>query len=402
MEGSLPGEHHVNGAAFKMTAKSGDVRRPLPVRLFVGVVNRSRKAVRHGMRVRSQLRRVERLAHRGAKAVRHTFMRFRLAWKGFRYRSRWTRWGGSLWKAAAFAKAPREVRQRQHLAEQYTAHLTVAEMSRPRGFRLLPSNHFPDIADVISTCRRLFESKCAGAAAAADVPVTDQDGHLPVRPQKAEYLRNLLSNDDLRRNPLLVDFALSDAAMGIATEYLGTIPYLNRVDLLYSVPRPGDEKVSSQLFHVDPEGLTQVKFFINIFDVGDPEGPFTFIPADETARVIRDVDVLRRQQGKQHAGRYLDDEITAVGANGSIVRVAGPQGSGVAVDTSRCLHLGSRVRPGAFRLCLYIQYCTTREQGNVFDVERYRHDPVRRLAVQHSVASEGAPVSAPHQMGGGV
>jgi len=327
-------------------------------------------------------------------------MGFQLAWKGFRYRSRWTTWGGALWKAAAFAKAPREVRQRQRLARQYTAQLTFAEMSRQQGFRLLPSNHFPDIGGVISTCRRLFESRCA--VDVAEASGANRDGHLPVRPQKAEYLRNLLSNDDLRRNPLLVDFALSDAAMGIATEYLGTIPYLNRVDLLYSVPRPGDEKVSSQLFHVDPEGLTQVKFFINIFDVGDPEGPFTFIPADETARVIRDVDVLRRQQGKQHAGRYLDDEITAVGANGSIVRVAGPQGSGVAVDTSRCLHLGSRVRPGAFRLCLYIQYCTTREQGNVFDVERYRHDPVRRLAVQHSVASEGAPVSAPHQMGGGV
>jgi hypothetical protein len=335
---------------------------------------------------------------RGTKAVRHFGLRVRLAWKGFRYRSRWTSWGSALWRAAAFARAPREVRQRRRLAAQYTENVTVAEMSRPEGFRLLPSNHFPGMGDVIATCQRIFESKCAGDDGADG----GQAGHLPVRPQKAEYLRNLLSNDDLRRDPLLVDFALSDAAMGIAAGYLGTIPYLNRVDLLYSVPRPGDEKVSSQLFHVDPEGLTQVKFFINVFDVGDGEGPFTFIPADETARVIREVDVLRRQLGKQHAGRYLDDEVTAVGANDSIVRVAGPQGSGVAVDTSRCLHLGSRVRPGSFRLCLYIQYCTTREQGNVFDVERYQDDPVRRMAVQHSLASAGAEVSAPHQMGGGV
>ena len=177
----------------------------------------------------------------------------------------------------------------------------------------------------------------------------------------------------------------------------GRIPYLNRVDLLYSVPRAGDENVSSQLFHVDPEGLTQVKFFINVFDVGDGEGPFTFIPADETARIIRDVNVLRRQQGKPHAGRYLDEEITAVGGGGSIVRVKGPQGSGVAVDTSRCLHLGSRVNPGSFRLCLYIQDRTTRELGNAFDVERYRHDRVRHSAVQHSVASAGTEVAAPHQ-----
>ncbi len=254
--------------------------------------------------------------------------------------------------------------------------------------------------DVIATCRRIFDSKGGRADDTSMAPAADS--HLGGRRMKGDYLRNLLSNDDLLRNPLLVDFALSDGALGMAASYLGTIPYLNRVDLLYSLPRAGDDKVSSQLFHVDPEGLTQVKFFINVFDVGEGEGPFTFIPADETARIIRDVAALRTRQGKQHAGRYLDDEISAVGANDGIVCVMGPQGSGVAVDTSRCLHLGSRVSPGSFRLCLYIQYCTTRELGNAFDVERYRHDRVRHSAVQHSVASAGTEVAAPHQTGPGL
>jgi hypothetical protein len=279
------------------------------------------------------------------------------------------------------------MRDRGRLAKEFSARAAHAEMSRHQGCLLLPPNHFSDMPDVIATCRQIFESTGGRA-----------DSDLGGRRMKGDFLRNLLSNDDLRRYPNLVDFALSDAAMGMAASYLGTIPYLNRVDLLYSIPRAGDDKVSSQLFHVDPEGLTQVKFFINVFDVGAGEGPFTFIPADETARIIRDVNALRQQQGKQHAGRYLDDEITAVGATGAIVRVTGPQGSGVAVDTSRCLHLGSRVSPGSFRLCLYIQYCTTRERGNTFDVERYQSDPVRRFAVQHSVASAGGEVSAPHQM----
>ena len=57
----------------------------------------------------------------------------------------------------------------------------------------------------------------------------------------------------------------------------------------------------------------------------------------------------------------------------------------VAVDTSRCLHLGSRVDEGTFRLCLYIQYCTTHELTNVFEVARFEDDPVRHLAVKHSI-----------------
>jgi len=184
----------------------------------------------------------------------------------------------------------------------------------------------------------------------------------------------------------------------MATRYLGGVPYLCRVDLVYSLPRPTADNMASQLFHVDPEGLTQVKFFIHMYDVGDSEGPFTFIPADETERIIAEVRALRRRQGKPHSGRYLDEEIDAVGGASSIVRIEGPTGDGIAIDTSRCLHMGSRVRPGAFRLCLYLQYCTTAEQTNVFDVERYKSDPVRYLAVKHSVAPNANRVPASAQM----
>jgi len=362
----------------------------------MGVVNRSMKAVRQGMKVRSHLRSSERLLHRATKVVRHAIQRRRQAWKGFRYRSRWTGWGVSMWKASAFVAAPRETRERSRLAKEFSASVAHAEMSRGRACLLMPPNHFANMPEVIATCRQVFEDKGGRVGDESATPAADS--HLGGRRMKGDYLRNLLSNDDLRRYPRLVDFALSDAAMGMAASYLGTIPYLNRVDLLFSIARASDDKVSSQLFHVDPEGLTQVKFFINVFDVGDDAGPFTFIPADDTARIIRDVNVLRQQQGLAHQGRYLDEEITAVGASSAIVRVTGSGGSGVAVDTSRCLHMGSRVRPGSFRLCLYIQYCTTRERGNAFDIERYKGDPVRQFAVQHSAASAGGEVSAPHQM----
>jgi hypothetical protein len=379
--------------AGRVSTRPVQARPSLPSRVLLGVVNRSRKVVRHSTNVRKTLRRGVRLTLQGAKAVRHAIMRRRLAWRNFRYRSRWTAWGSAMWRAAAFTKSPRETRERTRLAREFSARAAHAEMSAQQGCLLMPPDHFADMPEVLATCRQIFEAK-VGSGGSTDA----QEGEFGGRRMKSEYLRNLLTNEDLRRYPVLVDFALSDAAMGMAASYLGTVPNLNRVDLLYSIPRPGDDKVSSQLFHVDPEGLTQVKFFINIFDVGDSEGPFTFIPADETARIIGEVAALRDRLGKQHAGRYLDDEIAAVGAARAIIRVTGPQGSGVAVDTSRCLHMGSRVRPGSFRLCLYIQYCTTVERGNAFDVERYRDDRVRHLAVQHSAASAGGAVSAPHQM----
>ena len=260
-------------------------------------------------------------------------------------------------------------------------------MGQATGYAMLPRDQVPGLTAALNTSQRLFESKTEVGSG------TDADK----RKEKRAFLRNLLNNDDLRNHPTLVDFALSDWALSVVTDYLRVVPYLNRVDLLYSVPRPTDDRIASQLFHVDPEGVTQVKFFVNVFDTDDDDGPFTFIPADESRRIIRAIRSLRRKQGKPHVGRYTDEEIDAVGGSRSVISVTGPRGSGVAVDTSRCLHLGSRVRPGSFRLCMYLQYCASLEHGNVFDIQRFRDDPIRLLAVQHSSKWAGTDVAAPHQ-----
>jgi hypothetical protein len=240
---------------------------------------------------------------------------------------------------------------------------------------------------VLSTCRRLFEAKTGGADALA----READG-------KRGFLRNLLANEDLQAYPELVDFALSDQLLAPVTEYLGEVPRLNRIDLLYSVPRVASTLEASQFFHLDPEGLTQAKVFINVFDVGIEQGPFTFVAADASRRALQHIRTRRQQAGEKVVGRYTDEEVIAHEGEGAILQAMGAAGSGVIVDTCRCLHCGSRVRPGTFRLCLYIQYCTSREQGNVFDTERFASDPVRYLTVKQSIDSAGATVSAPHQM----
>jgi len=305
----------------------------------------------------------------------------------------------ALLKLAALLREPLETRRRRSIARRYISHLPLpgVQMDSTKGYGRIEPGYFTNFDRVAATCERLFEIKRAKVA--EEVAGMSSKKLEKYQSTKRKFLRNLFSNDDLRRNPELVDFALDDATFGLATQYLGTLPYLNRVDLLYSVPREADDKVASQLFHLDPEGLTQVKFFINIFDIGDAEGPFTFIPADATRRILKEIRVLRRKRGKPHVGRYSDEEIAAVGGSNAVIEIKGPRGAGVAIDTSRCLHLGSRVRPGAFRLCMYLQYCTTREATNAFDIKRFKRDPIRYLAVKHSARTAvSAEVTAPHQM----
>ena len=349
------------------------------------------------------VKRARKQAERGLKLARHVARRVRSAEKSLYFHLRDTRAGQVLLRAASFAGGGRDLRARQQAAAAYIRGVGDPLIDPVKGWGAVSFDpESPEFSGVLATSRRVFEVKQAKIAEQmAGFDSWDAKKQAKFLTRKQSFYRHLLKDEDLRRNPDLVEFALSEQLLGPVTQYLGMVPYLTRVDLVYSVSRGTDEKIESQLFHLDHEGLRQVKYFIYVYDVDEPEGPFTFLPADTSFRVVNDVRSWRKHNGRGdvESRRYLDDEIAAVHAAQDIVTVKGRAGSGVAVDTSRCLHLGSRVRPGAFRLVLYLQYCTTREITNLFDVDRFRNDPVKHLAVAHSLES-GRAQADKYEMGG--
>lgn len=348
-------------------------------------------------------------ALRGVKRAQYLFRRFKTAEKSLYFRLRDSDTGRVLLRAASMARSPREIRHRTRAAAPYLAQLdqTTQPFIDPRtGYSLLSLSTKGELGNALATSRQLFEFKKEDLdERLSGIEHWSTERREKFLAQKRSFLRYLLDDDDLRQHPEIVDFALSDGLLGAATRYLGMVPYLSRVDLMYSLPRGSGDNIASQLFHLDHEGVTQLKAFIHLFDVGEHEGPFTFIPADATMRIVNDVRRLRKQRGSHHdveLRRYSDEEIDAVGGTKDIVTVKGPTGTGVAVDTSRCLHLGSRVDQGSFRLCLYLQYCTTHELTNVYDAARFADDPVRYLAVKHSTEPGRARATDyTHQIMGG-
>ena len=320
---------------------------------------------------------------------RHTNKNATRARRHFLHRARYSSAGRAMLAVTEAVTSPRDAIQRRHAAAAYNRAHTDMRLDRRDGYAMLAPGSVANTDEIIALSLSLFEEKQRQLEAAAG------SSHS----KKWAFLRSILTNQDLARNPKLVDFALSDSLLGLVTNYLGTIPHLNRIDLLYSVNHGGEEAISSQIYHLDPEGTRQAKLFMNLRDVGPDEGPFTFIPASETMRIVNAIKKRRLEDTQMAAGRYSDDELEAVGGLEKAISVDGPKGSAALVDTSRCLHFGSRVKPGTYRLCLYIQYCTSREHGNMFDASRHASDPVRYLALINSARSAPGDVAAPHQMG---
>src|SRR5688572_7600533 len=318
---------------------------------------------------------------------RHTNKNVTRARRHFLHRARYSSAGRAMLAVTDVVASPRDAIQRRNAAASYNRQHADMRLDRREGYTMLPPGSVANTDEIIELSLRLFEEKQREAAARSG------------NSKKWAFLRSILTNQDLARNPRLVDFALSDSLLSLVTNYLGTIPHLNRIDLLYSVNHGGEEAISSQIYHLDPEGTRQAKLFMNLRDVGPDEGPFTFIPASETTRIVGAIKKRRLEDTQMAAGRYSDDELEAVGGLEKAIAVDGPKGSAALVDTSRCLHFGSRVKPGTYRLCLYIQYCTSREHGNMFDAARLAHDPVRYLALVNSARQPQAAVAAPHQVG---
>ncbi len=147
----------------------------------------------------------------------------------------------------------------------------------------------------------------------------------------------------------LVRLFLSPSLYTVAAEHLGLLPILGGVRILYSPNEASDGLTNAQLFHVDPEGARQVKVFIAVRDVGPQNSPVTFIPEGLTARM------LRSGEPGFLSKRVPDDLVLKSAPVSCWVTHEGRRGDMLFVDTSRCLHFGSR--PNAQPRCLlYGQY----------------------------------------------
>ena len=133
-------------------------------------------------------------------------------------------------------------------------------------------------------------------------------------------------------------FALQAPLLAALAEYYGELPMLDYVTLTYSGPVEGELKFS-QLWHRDHDDTRVVKLFVYLTDVADEDGPFTFIPGPQSDRA----GFSRRS----HRG---DAAIAARIDVAAAVRMIAPRLSAFLVETSRCLHMGSRVAPGHERL----------------------------------------------------
>jgi hypothetical protein len=143
-----------------------------------------------------------------------------------------------------------------------------------------------------------------------------------------------------------VRFALQPGIVEVLCAAMGAVPTLDYV--LLTLSRPSASLSQSQLWHRDYDDTRTIKVFVYLTDVaGRDDGPFTFMPAQQSDQV-----------GFTLRSHMADEDAFARIAEPRPIEMIAPALSVFAVETSRCLHMGSRVAPGHERL-LYTATFTT-------------------------------------------
>lgn len=161
-----------------------------------------------------------------------------------------------------------------------------------------------------------------------------------------------LLDEDMRDGALpaqspFVRFALQAPVVSILCRALGEVPRLDYVLLTLS-GESSDSYSYSQLWHRDYDDVRTIKLFVYFTNVEDArDGPFTFIPGPVSDRL-----------GFSLRSHRPDSALFAEVDPKEAVAIIAPRLSVFIVETSRCLHMGSRVMPGHQRLLYTATFLT--------------------------------------------
>lgn len=137
----------------------------------------------------------------------------------------------------------------------------------------------------------------------------------------------------------IFNLAKSSIVTQPVTEYFGVQPVLIAAQVWFSPNNHNTAHFNSQLFHFDREDYWQIKCFIPIDDIKKNCGPMTVISASKTKSLI--TACWKRGMIPSTKARY-DDALVAKYVDAPQIELLGKSGSVILVDTTQCLHFGSR------------------------------------------------------------
>jgi phytanoyl-CoA dioxygenase PhyH len=251
--------------------------------------------------------------------------------------------------AKLFARRPYQLAKASGvLGDMHERTLThVTETLRDRGYyvfeKRLPSDLVARLVEFASTHKCTIRPSDADSKQGIGPRVTVYDR---ANPQGLIYD---FDPQDLVNNPHIQALIADPSIFAVAQAYIGGLPVLDEVNMWWSVAgNKQPDSAAAQLYHFDMDRIRWLKFFINLTDVTEENGPHCFIAGSQQTHGIP-----RRLLAEGYT-RLSDEQVRKEYPAESFVEFTAPAGTVLAEDT-RGLHKGRPLIKGD-RLMLEFEY----------------------------------------------
>lgn len=155
------------------------------------------------------------------------------------------------------------------------------------------------------------------------------------------------------KNERLNSFIFQPKIYESISNYMDAKPILARVFFMYSYKENYLDANSPQYFHSDYEDLKGVKLFVNLENINNENGPFTFIDKKISNKIY--IDTLYSKNPKINSDKKrLDDKLVESYVSPSEWKNnQGCEKSTLFIDTNECLHYGSRLKKGKRKMVCF-------------------------------------------------
>ena len=161
------------------------------------------------------------------------------------------------------------------------------------------------------------------------------------------YLQDISPESAMDTHPSLLDFITSPEVVATVAPTFGYVPPLpgtipEGVRLMESStkfdPQPDGPWRESQLFHADYHSLPTIYVIVAVRDIGPDDGPLHFLGKAASMRVAEALDYGAR--GTPY--RLTDEMVYSIVDESEVHRFAVPAGTVLYIESSACMHFGSR------------------------------------------------------------
>ncbi len=191
------------------------------------------------------------------------------------------------------------------------------------------------------------------------------------------YFQDVWTPADLVKYPSFLDFATSTDILSVVGRYLQSVPALSTtlpsgirfVESNAQFDDQPDTPHDSQLYHLDYYSLPNVYVLVLLRDTTIEHGPWTFLPRSVTQKAADALGNWKR--GVPY--RFSDEQVYAVADKKEIIEFAHPRGTVLFIESSGCLHYGSRncVQPRFQLMYGYTGACRTDFSEVIMEPKKY-------------------------------